>query len=141
MSGLQARMAGRLDGIRLGHSSAHMLRSVVEGLACELGRYLGLMRSSGVRAKRLVMCGRAAASAVTPGIVAYVTGLPVDCAAEPETSAIGAAILGRALVEPETPIWTLADKMKPAVRRVEPGENRAIGAQLLKEYLASLRRG
>jgi len=133
-------MAGRLDGIHLGHTSAHVLRSVVEGLSCELGRYLGMMRSSGVRPRRLVMCGRAAASAVTPGIVAYVTGLPVDCASEPETSAIGAAILGRVLVVPETPIWTLADGMKPSVRRVEPGENREIGARLQQEYLHSLQR-
>jgi xylulokinase len=134
-------VAGRLDGIRLGHGAPAVMRSVLEGLACELTRGLGMMKQAGVRAGRLVMCGRAAASRVTPGIVADVTGLPVDGVTQPETSAIGAAVLARAIVEPGTMLADLAQAMKPAVRRVAPGPGREVGRRLFEEYLASFRRG
>ena len=87
------------------------------------------------------MCGRAAASAVTPGIVADVTGLPVDGVTLPETSAIGAAVLGRSLVEQGSALADLAQAMKPPVRRVAPGPGREAGRRLYEEYLASLCRG
>jgi xylulokinase len=133
--------AGRLDGIRLHHSTAHVLRSVVEGLACELGWALEHMRAAGVRADRLVMSGKAAGSAVTPGIVADVMGLPVDAVAQPETSAIGAAILGRSLVEPQSSLAAIASAMKTRVRRVEPGDGRRVGASLLEQYIRKFRHG
>jgi sugar (pentulose or hexulose) kinase len=133
--------AGRLDGIRLHHTAAHVLRSVVEGLACELGWALKDMRSAGVHVSRLVMSGRAAGSTVTPGIVADVLGLPVDTVTQPETSAIGAAILGRSLAEPRSTLAGLAAAMKPAVRRIEPGPGREVGARLLKQYIERFRRG
>jgi xylulokinase len=78
-AGLPAGTAGRLEGLRLGHSAAHVVRALIEGLACELGRYLRLMGAGGVGVNRLVMCGKAAASTVTPVIIADTTGLPVDC--------------------------------------------------------------
>ena len=133
--------AGRLDGIRLHHSRAHVLRSVVEGLACELGWALKDMRAAGVRVERLVMSGRAAGSAVTPGIVADVLGLPVDTVTQPETSASGAAILGRLLVEPGSTLQGLATVMKPRLKRVDAGDGRHIGARLLKQYIERFRHG
>ena len=133
--------AGRLDGIQLHHSRAHVMRSVVEGLACELGWSLRDMRQAGVRVNRLVMSGRAAGSAVTPAIVADVLGLPVDTVLQPETSAIGAAILGRSLVEPQSTLADLASAMKTRVKRIEPGEGRQVGARLLEGYLKEFRHG
>jgi sugar (pentulose or hexulose) kinase len=133
--------AGRLDGIQLRHSRAHVMRSVVEGLACELGWALRDMRQAGVRVNRLVMSGRAAGSAVTPAIVADVLGLPVDTVLQPETSAIGAAILGRSLVEPQSTLADLASAMKTRVKRIEPGEGRKVGARLLEGYLKEFRHG
>jgi sugar (pentulose or hexulose) kinase len=117
------------------------MRSVVEGLACELGWALRHMRSAGVRVERLVMSGRAAGSAVTPGIVADVLGLPVDTVTHPETSATGAAILGRALVEPRPTLAALASAMKTRLRHIEPGEGRDVGARLLKQYIERFRHG
>ena len=119
-AGFPRGLAGRLDGLRLEHTPAHILRATVEGLACELGRYLQMMAAGGVNVGRLVMCGKAAASTVTPGIIADTTGVPVDCVAIPETSSLGAAVLARGLVEPKPGLACLADEMKPAVRRVEP---------------------
>lgn len=137
--GLAPHTAGRLDGLRLGHGPPHILRAVVEGLACELARYLGMMRSAGVTARRLVMCGKAAASEVTPQVVAGVTGCVVDCAAFPETTALGAAILGRGLVDRDHSLRVLSAEMKPPVRRVEPPAEIAV-LDLAGEYLAGLRK-
>ncbi len=136
--GLPPGTAGRLEGLRLGHSPAHIVRALVEGLACELGRYLFMMARGGVRVERLIMCGRAAASLVTPRIIADTTGLPVDCATLPETSSLGAAILARKLVEPARGFAELADAMKPPMQCVQPGRGREQGAQQLEEYLADL---
>jgi sugar (pentulose or hexulose) kinase len=134
---LPRELAGRLDGLRLAHTPAHILRSLVEGLACELGRYLRLMSAGGVEVSRLVMCGKAAASTATPGIIADTTGLPVDCVTIPETSSLGAAVFARCLVEPETGLVALADEMKPPVRRVEPGAGSLAARARLHEYISA----
>jgi xylulokinase len=136
-AGLPPGTAGRIQGLRLGHTPAHILRSLVEGLACELGRYLHMMNKGGVEVGRLVLCGKAAASTVTPGIIADTTGLPVDCVAITETSSLGAAILARCLVEPDTGLAALADHMRPPVRRVEPGQGSPAARAILEEYLAT----
>ncbi len=136
-AGLPSSAAGCLDGLRLGHTPAHILRALVEGLACELGRYLAMMREGEVPVNRLVMSGGAAASSVTPGIIADTTGLPVDCMTMPETSSIGAAILAHALVEPTARLVDLADSMKPPARRIEPGQGQPEAHARLEEYLLS----
>lgn len=134
-AGLPPGSAGLLRGLRLGHTPPHILRALVEGLACELGRYLGMMRKAGVEVRRLVMCGKAAESMVTPGIISDTTALPVDCVALAETSSLGAAILGRALVERGQGLAALSDAMRPPVRRVVPGPDSATLAAVLEEYL------
>ena len=130
--------AGRFDGLRLAHGSGHVLRAVVEGLAFELARYLRFWKDAGMRVERLVMCGRAAASRVTPQVVADATGTPVDCCAETDTSAFGAAVLARGLVEPDAGLDELARQMAPDVRPFEPGPHSALYRELAAEYAASL---
>jgi len=136
--GLPPETAGRLEGLRLGHAPAHIVRALVEGLACELGRYLAMLAKGGVRVERFIMCGKAAESVVTPRIIADTTGLPVDCATLPETSSLGAAMLARKLVEPARGLVELSDVMKPPMQRVQPGQGREEAARRLEEYLAAL---
>jgi xylulokinase len=136
--GLVPGVAGRLDGLRLGHAPGHIVRALVEGLGCELARYLRLMEVGCTRAERLVMCGKAASSTVTPQIIADATGLPVDCAALAETSSLGAAIFARAMVTPHAPLASLAEAMRPALRRVDPGSGRAEGRERCEDYISSL---
>ena len=136
-AGVPPATAGRIDGLRLGHTPAHVLRALVEGLACELGRYLDMMRQGGVNVRRLVMCGKAATSEITPRIIADTTGLPVDCVAEAETSSLGAAMLARSLVEPHADLLALSDAMKPRSSRIEPGSGADEARSRLNEYLQS----
>lgn len=137
-AGLAGGTKGRITGLGLGHGPAHLLRAVVEGLAMELTRYLRMLTDSGVAVQRLVACGGAAASRVTPQIVADATGLPVACAAEPEASALGAAMLARGLIEPDTPLAEIASQMGPEVRLVEPSSQADFYRDMSQEYLASL---
>ncbi len=136
--GLLPGTTGSLDGLRLGHTAAHIVRSLVEGLACELDRYLRMLAAGGVEVQRLIMCGKAAASTVTPRVIADTTGLPVDCASLAETSSLGAAVLARHMLSPDLPLAALADGMKPPMRRVAPGPGQAEARSRSDRYAASL---
>lgn len=136
--GLPQGSSGRIDGLHMGHGPAHIVRAMVEGLACELGRHLRLLREGGVEVERIVMCGKAASSLVTPQIIADTTGLPVACSQVPETSSLGAAMLARSLVEPTMGLINLSEAMKPSLKTVEPGVNREEACARLEEYLTSL---
>jgi xylulokinase len=136
--GLPKELAGQIDGLRLGHTPVHILRAVVEGLACELGRYLRMMRSGGVGVERLILCGKAASSSVTPQIIADTVGIPADCTLLPETSSLGAAVLARKLVERGSGLAELADVMKPGIRRVMPSGLDAGAGARLEDYIAGL---
>jgi len=140
-AGPPAQSAACLAGLRPDHTPRHVLRAVVEGLACELGRYLRLLARGGAKTKRLVLCGAAAASTVTPQIIADVTGLTVERLAEADTSALGAAMIARATAEPATPLVRIVEMMRPPAEPIHPGPDRKLYAALLKEYLALLPAG
>jgi xylulokinase len=126
---------GRVTGLTLSHGREHLLRAVVEGLACELARHLHHLTDSGIPAGRLVMTGGASASRVTPQIVSDVTALPVACTAEPDMSALGAAVLARAMTEPGQSLAALSEAMAPPVRTFEPSADAVTYARLLEEYV------
>jgi sugar (pentulose or hexulose) kinase len=129
------RPGGRVEGIGLGHRAEHLLRAAVEGLACELARHLRMMTDAGMPVSRLVMCGTAAASRVTPQIVADVTQRPVVCIRESAISAFGAAVIGRAMVEQGRGLGPMARRLAPASRTVEPGGDAAAYRDVLARYL------
>ena len=122
----------------MSHTSAHVVRSVLEGLVMELTRYLGFFRESGLTPKRLIMCGGAADSHVTPQMVADVTGLDVLCQSRSGASAVGAAIIARSLTEADADLGALAGDMSPPARVVHPGPESERYHLLLAEYIGSL---
>jgi len=137
-AGLAPGTPGRLDGLSLAHGRGHLLRAVVEGLSMELARYLRLLAKAGTAAERLVMCGGAAGSRVTPQIVADAASVPVTCSAEADTSALGAAMIARGLMEPRTPLAEIAAGMVPADHPVAPGPEAKRYRRMFDEYLAAL---
>ncbi len=140
-SGLAGGTNGRLSGLRLSHRPAHVLRAVVEGLCLELTRYLRIVTDAGIAVDRLVMCGGAAAGRVTPQILADATGVPVACCTETDTSAFGAAVLARALVEPDADLAALSREMSPASKAFEPGPDKGVYREMFEEYTESLPTG
>lgn len=129
----------QLTGMHLSHTPGHVLRAVLEGLVCELARTLGFLTVADLPPARLVMTGGATASNVTPQIIADITSLPLVCCGEPDTSAFGAAVIARSLIEADTDLAALSQRAAPAARTIEPGPNAAIYETILTEYLA--RRG
>lgn len=127
---------GQMTGITLGHTAGHWLRAVVEGLAYELARHLMRFTETGLSVQRLVMYGAAAASRVTPQILADVTGRPVRCLQQPAASALGAATIARAMAEGDA-LGALARRLAPERRTVEPGEHAAVYKTMLASYLAA----
>lgn len=131
------RPGGRLEGINLAHQPAHLMRSVVEGLACELARHLRFLTAAGFTACQLSMCGSAAASRLTPQILADVTGLPVACVEVSDVSAFGAAAIACALADHRCLLAEVSRRWAPASRPIPPGPQRPVYRELFREYLAA----
>jgi xylulokinase len=130
-----AQAGGRIAGITLAHGPDHLLRAAVEGLACELARYLRSLADGGHTISRVMLSGGAASSRVTPQIIADVTARPVAAVTEPAVSALGAAILARAMVDPGSGLRELAGGLSSASRRFLPGPNASTYRGLLERFL------
>lgn len=128
---------GRVAGISLAHRPEHFVRAVIEGLACEVLRHLRLLTSAGLPAGRLVMCGSTAAGRHTPQIIADVTRLPIRCIEAADTSALGAAMIARSLVD-ATDLATIGRQWAPTHRTVDPAEGIAGYDDLLDDYFSLL---
>lgn len=126
---------GHLSGITLAHSANHLLRAVVEGLACELTRHLGLLVQEELPVKRLVISGPAATSRVTPQIIADVANRPVTCLCQSAVSSFGAATIARALVETDTSLRDLATTLAPALRTISPSSDVDTHRVLFRDYI------
>jgi xylulokinase len=137
-SGVAPGTKGCLDGLQLAHTAAHLLRSVVEGLAFELNRHLEFLRGAGISVQRLLMTGGAAASEVTPQVIADVTGVPVVCQTNAASSSQGAVILARSMIPGQASLRELAEAMAPAGRIIRPGSDAAFYHQQFKQYMRSL---
>jgi sugar (pentulose or hexulose) kinase len=135
VTGLPAGMRGGFEGLQLGHTPAHLLRAILEGLAFELHRHLGFLRQAGLPVQRLVMAGGAAKSEVTPQLIADVTGVPLTCLTEGEGSLRGALVLARSLLPDQGSLRALADEMAPGGRVVKPGADHGVYQEQFKKYL------
>lgn len=137
-AGLRPETRGRLMGLKLSHRAEHILRAVVEGLALELARYLRFLVDNEIAVRRLAMCGGAAASRITPQIVADATALPVVCPNENQTGALGAAIVARGLIDRSARLAELTERMVRPGALYQPGASTVTYREMFEEYIASL---
>ena len=96
-----------------------------------------LLAKAGIAVARLTMCGGAAASRLTPQIIADVTQQAVAHVEAFDVSALGAAVVAQALLDPAVPLEELARRRMPPSRLVLPGENADIYCKVREHYLAS----
>jgi xylulokinase len=129
------RSGGRIAGLTLSHGPSHLLRAVVEGLACELARHLMPLVEAGFPVSRLTMCGSAAASRQTPQIIADIINRPVVCIEAFDTSAMGAAVVAQSLVETDVVLAQLADRCPSIKATYQPAADRSRYEDLLERYL------
>jgi len=137
-SQLAPETRGQLSGLQLAHGRGHVARAVVEGLVFELNRHLDFLRNAGLPLCELVMSGGAASSQVTARVAADVTGLRLHCVSGGEASLLGAAIIARGLLEPQTALVDLADAMAPPLQIVEPGADAHFYQRQYEYYRRSL---
>ncbi len=138
VAGVPESTPGRLAGLRMQQGPAELLRSVVEGLGCELNRYLELLRRADWPVERIVLSGGAADSPTTSQILADITGVPLSRVGYRDTSLLGAAMLARGLVEPNVSLVDLADSMRPPSGELLPGVNRLLYREQYRHYVESL---
>ncbi len=80
-------------GIALGHSRAHLLRAVLEGVAMEIRTNVEVMRSIGIPVRELRVTGGAARSRFWMQVQSNVLGVPIVRTALEEATSLGAAVL------------------------------------------------
>jgi xylulokinase len=91
------------------HTTAHLYRAILEGVAFELRLQLGMMEeATGLAVRELRAVGGGARSVVWAQIVADVTGRNVDVCSDGELSALGAAINAHTAVTPGFTRWPVA---------------------------------
>jgi xylulokinase len=126
---------GRLAGVTLAHGPGHMVRTVLEGLACELARNLGYLTAAGLPVRRLILCGGAASSRTTSQIIADVVNRPVVCVTQKAVSSLGAAVIAQAMIQPNADLASLARQLTSTIHTVQPSKDARVYAQLLQQYL------
>ncbi len=84
---------GIFAGLALGHTRAHLLRAVLEGVGYELRMNLEVMRELGITPSEIRVTGGAARSTVWMQIQSDILGIPVIRTEMEESTALGAAIL------------------------------------------------
>jgi sugar (pentulose or hexulose) kinase len=88
---------GATIGWHGGHTKAHLYRSILEAVGFELRLHLeGLEKATGQRVRTLRAMGGGSRSPLWAQLVADISQLPVEIAAEDEVSALGAAVIARA---------------------------------------------
>jgi xylulokinase len=142
---------GGFIGISDGCDRAVLFRAVLEGLALDVANQLTLMRSrTGTAVTRIIASGGGTRNRLLMRLKADLFGMPIEIAATPESTCLGAALLGglaaglypdlataranlpsaRSVVEPD-PAWPASER----VRRLELYAEayaaiRALGARL-----------
>jgi xylulokinase len=92
-----ARARGALLGLTSRHTQAHLLRAVLEGVACSVWHILGLAEAlAGAPAEEIRVAGGGARLGLWNQIKADVTGRPVRPCATTENGVLGAAMLAAA---------------------------------------------
>lgn len=85
---------GTIVGWRASHSRAHMYRALLEGIAFEVRKHIDVLESAaGIAGGRILCTGGGSRSSAWMGIIAAVLERPLVICDEPETTALGAAII------------------------------------------------
>ncbi|WP_165423105.1 xylulokinase [Ktedonosporobacter rubrisoli] len=84
---------GAFIGLQLGHTTAHMTRALLEGIAYALRQRVTLLEAAGCNISHVISCGGASRSQLWAQIKADVLGKPVKLVEPFDTTAWGAALI------------------------------------------------
>jgi xylulokinase len=124
---------GAFLGLSSAHGAAEMARAVMEGVAFNVVDCVDELARAGVSGPELRLAEGGAQSPLWCAILAAALGRPVALLAERDTSAAGAALIGRAAVE-GAPIEAVAEGAARIARRFEPPADRSAMVEALGRY-------
>ena len=130
------RARGVFYGITLGHTRAHFVRAILEGVAFMLRENVELLQELGVEVGELVSLGGGARSTLWLQIKADVTGLPLRASECEEATSLGVAILAAVAVDLFPDVATACQQMVSIGPRIEPSSaHRALYEAAYDRYL------
>jgi FGGY-family pentulose kinase len=111
---------GMIRGLSLKHTTGHMFRAIVEGIAYGTEHILRTFRQNGYIVEEMVAAGGPTKSPLWTQIHADVSNVPITLTAVSDGPALGSAILGAVAAGLYADVQTAADKMVQVRRRIEP---------------------
>jgi xylulokinase len=113
---------GCFYGFAPSHGRGHAARAVLEACAFAMRDVVDRLRALGLPTDSIRLLGGGARSRLWAQIRADVAGLPVEVAARPDTSPIGAAMLAAVAAGLAPALPACAARLAPGATRIDPGE-------------------
>ncbi|HEX7735670.1 MAG TPA: FGGY family carbohydrate kinase [Ktedonobacteraceae bacterium] len=95
----QPTRQGAFVGLQISHTSGHMARALLEGVAYALRQRVELLTTIGGNITRVISCGGGARSPLWTQIKADILGLPISLVSPTDTATWGAALLVSAALD------------------------------------------
>jgi len=111
---------GIIRGLSLKHTTGHLYRAIIEGIAYGTEHILRTFRSNGFVVDEMVAAGGATRSPLWMQIHADVSNVPIVLTAVPDAPALGSAILGAVAAGLFPSVQSAAEQMVHVRARIEP---------------------
>lgn len=115
---------GIIRGLSLKHTTGHMFRAIIEGIAYGTEHILRTFRQNGYVVEEMVVAGGPTKSPLWMQIHADVSNVPLTFTAVPDGPALGSAILGAVAAGLYPDVQTAADRMVRVTSHIEPNPER-----------------
>ena len=111
---------GIIRGLSLKHTTGHLFRAIIEGVAYGTEHILRTFRQNGYQVEEMVAAGGPTKSDLWMQIHADVSNTPITLTTVPDGPALGSAILGAVAAGLFPDVQTAAAQMVHVRRRIEP---------------------
>ena len=126
---LDANARGAFIGLSARHTKAHLLRSVMEGVAFSQRDSLEVLREMGISVSSMLACGGGGSSPLWRQMLSDTFGLPVQTVRSKEGPALGVAILAGV----GSGVYSSVEEGCDAVVKLNPAQNPDVESQALYE--------
>jgi len=113
---------GIIRGLSLKHTTGHIYRAIIEGIAYGTEHILRTFRQNGYRVEEMIAAGGPTKSPLWMQIHADVSNVPITFTAVPDGPALGSAILGAVAAGLYPDMQIAANQMVQVRNRIEPNQ-------------------
>jgi FGGY-family pentulose kinase len=129
---------GIIRGLSLKHTTGHLYRAIIEGIAYGTEHILRTFRAHGFTVDEMVAAGGSTRSPLWMQIHADVSNVPIILTAVSDGPALGSAILGAVAAGQFASVASAAERMVHAGARIEPDPARhAAYSFYVEQYIAT----